>query len=192
MMYYPSVPFGQPNDGQYYGQNEVSSSDSMRTPDHQSYQGLNIGGLTPALEVDNGLETTDNSISRHTKREKAKKKRQTEYAKQLIDQSANRSNYVYPDISDGGRSMSPLEKRRMYDQQLKADLMISGKRNMNITQDPTKIDPNVVETISQKSKYSTRLSLRGKRSGNKTNMDPSPAGAMSMKSGGGTNPFNLG
>lgn len=68
--------------------------------------------------------------------------------------------------------------------------MISGKRNMNITQDPTKIDPNVVETISQKSKYSARLSKRGKKSGNK-NMDPSPAGGMSMRSGGGPNPFNL-
>ena len=100
-------------------------------------------------------------------------KQQTEYAQQLIDQSANRQSYQYQDVSDGGRSLSPVEKRRMYDQQLKADLMISGKRNMNITQDPTKIDPNVVETMSQRSKYSTRLSVKGKK-GVKKIKDNSP------------------
>jgi hypothetical protein len=40
---------------------------------------------------------------------------------------------MYHETSDNGRSLSPVEKRRMYDQQLKADLMIRGKRNMNIT-----------------------------------------------------------
>ena len=87
--------------------------------------------MTPAIEVENGLEQSQSSIK--IKKAKMRAKQQTEYAQQLIDQSANRQSYQYQDVSDGGRSLSPLEKRRMYDQQLKADLMISGKRNMNIT-----------------------------------------------------------